>query len=329
MDEIAPSVLIISQRWRLCASFFPQIRRQGTLFDHAPQLAVVPEDVHLIPVGTDYERLLLPLTRGTLSADEIVLYGSTRERSPESELADELLGRLAYTFETVLGLPVTIREIDAIYEFREAYLSAYDVITAVLDDGNAAWINISSIPRPVAFAFATAAHTIVVERPAVRDQVHTYYVSPEEYYAPRMLEELERQAEFFASLDDETPGIEPRRQAVRELLSDVRERGFTAGAKRLNGTLHLELPLPPLASLRELEGRILEFVYDRGPFSSTSELARELAPHVAETPDESFRSKVQYNVSQLEANGYIERWEEGNRYVTALSTMGELWVEAH
>lgn len=289
----------------------------------------MPADVHLIPVGIDYERLLLPLTRGTLSADEIVLYGSAGRDSPESELADELLERLAYTFETVLGLPVTTHDIDAVYEFREAYLTAYDVITAVLDAGDAVWTNISSIPRPVAFAFATAAHTVVAEQPTVRNRVHTYYVSPEEYLAPRLLEELERQAEFLMSLDDETPGVTARRQAVRELLSDVRERGFTKGAKQLDGTLHLEFPLPPLAPLREFERRILQFVYDRGPFSSTSELARELAPHVAATPDESFRSKIQYNVSRLEEKGYIDRREEGNRYATALSTMGELWVEAH
>lgn len=289
----------------------------------------MPDDVHLIPVGIDYERLLLPLTRGSLSADEIVLYGSVGRDSPESELADELLSRLAYTFETVLGLPVTTREIDAIYQFREAYLTAYDAMTEVLEAGDEAWTNISSIPRPVAFAFATAAHTIVAERPTVRDRVHTYYVSPEEYLAPRMLAELERQAEFMDSLDEETPGRDDRRRAVRDLLTDVRERGFTKGAKRQDGALHMEFPFPPFATLRDLERRILQFVYDEGPFSSTSELAREMAPTVASRPDDSFRSKIQYNVSQLEENGYIDRWEEGNSYVTALSTMGELWVEAH
>ncbi len=289
----------------------------------------MPDDVHLIPVGTDYERLLLPLTRGKMTADEIILYGSAGQDSPESELAEELLGRLAYTFETVLGLPVRIENIDTVFEFREAYLTAYDAISAILNAGDDAWTNISSLPRPVAFAFATAAHTIVAEQPAVRNRVHTYYVSPEEYLAPHMHEELERQAEFLRSLDDETPGIESRREAVHNLLAEVRERGFTKGAKQQDGALYMELPFPPLSPLRELERRILTFVYDQGPFLSTSELARELAPHVAATPDGSFRSKIQYNVSNLEEKGYVERREEGNRYATSLSTIGELWVETH
>lgn len=289
----------------------------------------MPADVHLIPVGIDYERLLLPLTRGGLSADEIVLYGSAGRDSTESELADELLDRLTYTFETVLGLPVSTEYIQAVYGFREAYLIAYDAITDAVDAGNAAWINISSIPRPVAFAFATAAHTVVVERPSVRDRIHPYYVSPEEYLAAAMWEELQRQAEFLETLDDGIPDLVDRRRAVRDLLSEVRDRGFTKGAKELDGDVYRELPLPPLADLRDLERRVLRFMYDRGPFPSTSELARELAPRVAATPDESFRSKIQYNVTRLEEKGYVDRRAEGNSYATGLTTMGELWVEAH
>jgi predicted transcriptional regulator len=45
--------------------------------------------------------------------------------------------------------------------------------------------------------------------------------------------------------------------------------------------------------------------------------------------DESFRSRVQYNVSKLDEKGYVDREKVGNRLKTQLSTMGRMWVKTH
>ncbi|WP_363174796.1 hypothetical protein, partial [uncultured Halovibrio sp.] len=45
------------------------------------------------------------------------------------------------------------------------------------------------MPRTVSFAFATAAHSIMVERESDRNRIHTYYTVPEKYLETELAEE--------------------------------------------------------------------------------------------------------------------------------------------
>lgn len=297
------------------------------------------ETVHIIPVGFDYERLLLPITQGELDADRVILLHSPREeeKNANQELAAGMVEKLDYTFKTVLGKSVKIDtpvdSTDDIYDYRKVYSIAYDMIETEVTEGNDVWINISSMPRTVAFAFATAANSIIVENPDVRNRIHTYYVSPQEYLITDMIEELENELDFLEKLrDGEDVDIEDRIDTLQELMAEVENSGTTKGAKQMNGGLHVEFPTVPSSDLRDFEKRILHCLARVGTTESTTELAEKLATEQGEDPeDQSFKSKVQYNVKQLEKDGYINRHpgERENSYRTSLSTMGKLWVDTH
>lgn len=288
--------------------------------------------IHFIPVGFDFQRLVQPITQGKLEADEIYLLHSSRESSEKEaqHLAERMVERLEETFGTILGKKVERKAIDDIFGFEEAYPMAYEMIQNHVDQGDEVWVNISSMPRTVAFAFASAANSLVVEKPHLRNQVHTYYVSPEEYLVTRMIRELREEKEFLDSIREDSTEAEERYEQISDIVDDVDQNGVTKGAKQMNGGLHVEIPTVPSSDLHEFEKTILHFLYDIEKTESTSELARKLADELGKGVDQdSFKSKVQYNVKKLDEKGFIKRTQEENRTITELGTMGKLWVETH
>lgn len=289
-------------------------------------------DVHIIPVGFDFERLSQPISQGNLDADRIrLLRGSSDSEAPAvRELAGRMLEQLEFTFDRILGIEVETDEISDIYGFEDAYVMAYEMISDEVSAGNSVWINISSMPRTIAFAFATAANSLIVEDPDLREAIHTYYVSPEEYLVTDMVEELRETRDFLEAEVDETSSEAWRNRlnSLDQLVSQIDESGVTKGARQMNGGLHVEFPAVASGELREFEEDIIQYLHQSGPTESTSALARQLAEALGSQTDDSFRSKVQYNVKRLEEKGYVDRAGDES-YQTQLSTMGRLWAETH
>lgn len=293
------------------------------------------EHVHFIPVGFDFERLIQPISQGSaLDADRIILLHSSGGENADRavQLAARMVEKLDEAFDKILGLEVTIEEVTDIRQYEMIYIYAYERILDELQAGNEVYVNISSMPRTVAFAFGTAADSLAIEYPQVRNSIHTYYVSPEDYLVLDMIEELESEREFLElQIAEKDLGAEfvARVEVIDGLLEDVLERGVTEGARVIgDGRRHVDFPAPPVADLRDFEKLILRFLRDKET-RSTTQLAKRLAEDEGESYDESFKSRTQYNVESLEEKGYIDRVEEGNRLRTRLSTMGRLWVETH
>lgn len=290
------------------------------------------DDVHFIPVGFDFERLIQPISQGGLRADRVVLLRSPGESHDQAaELANRMEEKLYEAFDTILGIDVSRKIVDQIDDYGELYEFAYNQIFAEVQDSNEVYVNISSMPRTVAFAFGTAADSLSIEYPSVRNSIHTYYVSPEEYLVLDMINELHEEISFLhdrmADYDD--PEFQERYDALEQLLGDVLERGVTKGARPMNGDRHVEFPAPPVTDLREFEKQILRFLNREEETRSTTQLAKELAESTGEEYNESYKSRTQYNVESLEEKGYIKRIEDGNRLRTRLSKMGSLWVATH
>ncbi len=288
--------------------------------------------IHIIPVGFDFQRLVQPIAQGNLEADQIYILHSSRESSDKEaqELAARMVERLEDTFQTILGKTVEVKAVNNIFEFENAYPKAYKMIQKEVKAGNEVWINISSMPRTVAFAFASAANTLTIENPDKRNQIHTYYVSPKEYLVTKMIKELKNERDFLQDLAKENPEAEDRLNKISDLVEEVTENGVTKGAKEMKDGLHVEFPAVPTSELNDFEQTLLTFLSETGATESTSELARKLQKTQQEDVDEeSFKSKVQYNVKNLDKKGFIDRNKNKNRYITKLSTMGELWVDTH
>jgi len=196
------------------------------------------------------------------------------------------------------------------------------------------WVNVSAMPRTVSFAFATASHSIMVEREGDRDRIHTYYTVPEKYLETELAEELRKQIALMEDLqsgeavDDR---VDERLSTALDLLDEFDERGTTIGAKEIDGSHIVELPVASFSNVKPFEEVILFTLGEHGEFESVSELAQQLARELGEEYTDSFRSKVIYNVDRLGpgGKGYIEQEEHGKSYRTRLSRIGELWVRAH
>jgi hypothetical protein len=143
-----------------------------------------------------------------------------------------------------------------------------------------------------------------------------------------MIEELKKESEFLEQQDGQE--FRERNEAISGLLDEIESSRTTKGASRMNGGLHVEFPVVPFAELHDFKIQILEFFAKEGEMESTSKLARELAEDLDEDLEiGSFKSKVQYNVKQLEKKGFVKREQEKTRYKLTLSTMGELWAQTH
>ncbi|MFC4357453.1 DUF6293 family protein [Halobium salinum] len=310
---------------------------------------------HIVPVGFDYDRLIAPLIRDQMDVDRVVLLEGAVGSEANVEYSRRLSGKLEKDFRNLLGARTERLVLDDVYDYDAAFKEAYDLINAELDAGTAegdgtgsevendtdarpeprdVWVNVSAMPRPVSFAFATAAHSIMVERQADRDRIHTYYTAPEKYLETELAEEL-RAAERLLSdvrAGDFSEGeVDERLDSIADLLSEFDERGTTIGAKRIGESHVVELPVASFSNVKPFEELVLFTLGEHGEFASVSELAETLASDLDEEYTDSFRSKVLYNVDRLGpgGKGYIEQEERGKSYRTKLSRIGQLWVRAH
>ena len=292
---------------------------------------------HIVPVGFDYDRLIAPLIRDQRDVDRVILLEGAVGSESNVEYSRNLSKKLEQDFRNLLGADTERVVVADVYDYDAAFEQAYDLINTELDAAADAevWVNVSAMPRPVSFAFATAAHSIMVERQADRDRIHTYYTAPEKYLETELAEEVRAARDLLADLqsgvdvDDER--IRKRHESAAALISEFDERGTTIGAKEIGGSHIMELPVASFRNVKPFEEVILFELGEHGEFESVSELAEALSKELDEEYTDSFRSKVIYNVDRLGpgGKGYIEQEEHGKSYRTRLSRIGELWVRAH
>ena len=302
---------------------------------------------HIVPVGFDYDRLIAPLIRDQFDVDRVILLEGSVGSEANVEYSRDIARKLETDFENLLGAETVRESVADVYDYDAAFERAFDLINAELDDGGDVWVNVCSMPRPVSFAFATAAHSIMVERQEDRDRIHTYYTAPEKYLETELAEELRESRNLLQELRDAADGpggavgagdgavdldrIERRLASTTALLEEFDERGTTIGAKRIGDNHIVELPVASFQNVKPFEELILFTLGEHGEFDSVSELAETLAADLNEEYTDSFRSKVIYNVDRLGpgGKGYIEQEERGKSYRTTLSRIGELWVRSH
>ncbi|MFB6234290.1 MAG: DUF6293 family protein [Halopenitus sp.] len=325
-------------------------------------------ETHIVPVGFDYDRLIAPLIRDQFDVDRVILLEGTVGSEANVEYSRDITTKLEKDFQNLLGAETVRERIDDVYDYDAAFERAFDLINEELDAGTTesdgestdsegtepaerdVWVNVCSMPRPVSFAFATAAHSIMVERQADRDRIHTYYTAPEKYLETELAEELRASQRLLQDLLEKTESeesdivepevveggldlerVEERLTSTTTLLEEFDERGTTIGAKRFGENHIIELPVASFQNVKPFEELILFVLGEYGEFDSVSELAETLADELNEEYTDSFRSKVIYNVDRLGpgGKGYIEQEERGKSYRTKLSRIGELWVRAH
>jgi len=287
------------------------------------------QEIHYIPVGFDLERLVQPLHLDNFDPDEVILFRSekTPENDREAQIAEDIVNDLSDNLESFLNVDVDVEVISDMYDYVGIYEFAYHTMADKLDQGNQVYVNISSMPRTVAFAFATAVDTYTLENPEDRDRLSTYYVSPEKYLITEIREELNdtkeflRETEFPANIEE---GVKERVGSITDTLQKLR-KGTTAGAQTMDdGKHHVEFVAPPIVDLNSREKQLLQILYEESETESISELDQL---HADRTGNESSNSSTQYNVDQLEDKGLINRSEgDGTSHKISLTRTGKMWV---
>ena len=231
---------------------------------------------HIVPVGFDYDRLIAPLVRERLDVDRVVLLEGAVGSEANVEYSRNLAEKLEKDFTNLLGAGTERIVVEDVYDYDEAFEQAYSLIMAELDRGrddedgeeSEVWVNISAMPRTVSFAFATAAHSIMVEREGDRDRIHTYYTVPEKYLETELAEELRRQIDLLSDLraDVDDGRVTERLESARSLLDEFDERGTTIGAKEIDGGHVVELPVASFSNVKPFEEIILFTLGEHGEF---------------------------------------------------------------
>src|SRR6056297_1077741 len=157
---------------------------------------------HIVPVGFDYDRLIAPLVRDQIDVDSVILLEGAVGSEANVEYSRHLSKKLETDFRNLLGAETERFVLEDVYDYDEAFEQAYELITAELDAGNEVWVNVAAMPRTVSFAFANAAHSLMVEREADRNVIHTYYTAPEKYLETELAEELRAQRDLLEELTD-------------------------------------------------------------------------------------------------------------------------------
>lgn len=292
------------------------------------------ESVHIIPVGFDFQRLVKPFTSGDTEIDRAIIIGS--EKNSGADSAEKMANKMISLIESQVKLndaEFVRKDFSDLHNYKDIFESSYQLIKNEIQSGNEIWINISSMPRTVAFALATAANTYSAEYPEHREDIHTIYVSVNRYFALEMKDELEKiRNELTHSIEDLPDVLEERLNSIDHLLQNIDNNGMTAEPKNIDSQSYLEIESIPQPNLKGFEKRILKFLYENESYESTSKLADDLFMmiHTDDDNKDSFRSRVQYNIQKLEEKGYVDRRDkEGRNYITDLSTMGELWIRTH
>jgi hypothetical protein len=158
---------------------------------------------HIVPVGFDYDRLIAPLIRDQFDVDHVILLEGAIGGLANVEYSRRLSMKLEKDFQNLLGAETERVTLEDVYDYDAAFERAYGLINECLDQDSEVWVNVSAMPRPVSFAFATAAHSITLERQTDRDRIHTYYTAPEKYLETELAEELRTQVGLLEELADE------------------------------------------------------------------------------------------------------------------------------
>jgi hypothetical protein len=330
----------------------------------------MPQTIHVIPTGFDRHRLISPFIKGDLEADKVILiYNKDDENEntdevmekhrEEVEFVNETTRRLKSDFESYADIPeVEVEDMggsEEIYHYDKVYTRAYDFLDEQLEQGHEVWVNISSMPRTVAFGFSTAATTLVSDKPDLQDRLHTYYVAPQDYFGPRMKEQLNDTSDFlthllyeFDSLLDSVSAedidnseivseiremkteIEGHHNSVQSVCSDLEQYGLTKGAMEINEQRYIDFPHFRHPDITGGEIAVLYTIKNIGEANSISELADNLSDVLERGDKDSLKSMAQYNIGKLVHKGFVERKQNGGRgYNYRLSKMGSLWSEKH
>lgn len=250
--------------------------------------------VHIAAGGYEYDRILKPMLH-RYPVDKLVLLRS--KSSPYQGPRD-----LAKRFSDKLDenpIDIKIHQVD-IYDFNDVYSKVLKILKRETERENKIYINISSAPKLTLVAMMSAA--FMMKNHA---DIEIFYVSPEEYLIPKIIEKL----------SDVENNVEDLKQLEEQFL----ESGTAKGLKDYE-----EIPVFPVKNITERDRYILKVLASSEGVGSI----KELVTMVNDLKEERIqRSSIQYRLEKLKENGLVYTERDNKKLKIFLTRVGEIYLE--
>lgn len=194
-------------------------------------------ETHVLPLGFDVDRLVVPFLRKDYTPDRIVLVRTpsdpsvTAERestrsaptrgpsrgngeSSESRLVRDSLRSLLSELDRTFDGPIEERVVESFHDYETAYAAFHQLLPELAGDADVVHVNVSPLPKAAAIAVNNAVAALREEarqderdrtedtpadQTSLADRLETYYIPAEEYHASTLVNELRW---MHQSLDD-------------------------------------------------------------------------------------------------------------------------------
>ncbi len=252
--------------------------------------------IHITTDGFEYDRVIVPIMTEYPVEELVILRNTDKSYTGAWRLAGHFV-------EKIKDSPIKTRVIETnIYDFNEVLKTTRKLLDEYSKMNLPIYINISSMPKLSLVAVITAA---LLKKE--RSEIEVFYVKPEEYLIPRILD-------CIARIGDDECAIEE----LKEIGQRFKTRGGGAGMVD-----SIKIPLFPITQITDLDKNILSILADTGGTESISQLVEILNK---DRKDEVKRSTVQYRLDRLEKYGLVIGKRENKRLKLELTNVGSAYL---
>lgn len=307
--------------------------------DYHPKSVPRRPVLHVLPVGFERDRVAGPLIQDKLPADMVLLLRG-REPSDETDTHEAFGARMVELvrrdLETFAGVPaerITEEVLRDVHAYDLAFAWAFEFMDRKLREGWDLFVNISSMPRTVSFAFATAANAMFLGNPASQGRITVYYAAPRDYLVTGLREQLRSISELLAKSEGgDGRAMLDAKSRLERLRDGIENYGMTRGIKPgRDGRSFIVIPPIPSQAPSDAERKILTALLNHPTGQSVADLTRSLAPFGGNEESmarwvHDHKSAVAYTLRQLAKKGFILGSHDGRRLVARLTEAGALWT---
>ncbi|KXA92533.1 hypothetical protein AKJ40_04270 [candidate division MSBL1 archaeon SCGC-AAA259M10] len=257
--------------------------------------------IHVFAGSYEYDRIVEPLF-GDFPVEKIIALRSDTSYPIMTKLTDHFIQKLRD------NIPREIETVSLdIYNFDEVFRKTLKILREYSKKDIPIFLNISSAPKLTLVAMISAAYFF-----KNKGNIEIFYVAPETYLVPEILEELDK-------LDDSN------QSKVIENLKELRDI-FRKSGIAVSATNYELIPLFPIEGINELDLSILEILDDFGTINSITALIEKLKQ---KSQREVKRTSVQYRLKKLRENNLIKTKRVERRMEIEIARLGEIYLKSY
>lgn len=257
--------------------------------------------VHVLAGSYEYDRIVEPLF-GEYPVEKIIVLKSDTSYPKMTEISNQFIQKL----EDNIPKEIETLTLD-IYDFDEVFQKTLEIFRELSEDNKPIFLNISTAPKLTLVAMISAAFFF-----RNRGDIEIFYVAPQKYLIPEILDELD-------NIDEENK--EKTIENLKNLQETFRKSGIAVNTSRFE-----VVPLFPIEGINELDLEVLEILAKTQSVDSISNLTERLQ---TKNNEEVKRTSVQYRLKKLKEKGLITSNRVDRRMEIKITRLGEIYLKSY